>query len=186
MSKLKQTNVRGQLILDAIMIGSVTTIAVLLALLSVPLEEPNQASAQITPSASTPDLSTSPPSSVLPKSLPSSESGIGLTTQTVADLSQNKTTSNITQLATLPLAVSPSITPVTSAPISKDSDDADNSGSNNDDDDDNGDDGSSSSNDDHDDNGDDSSDDDDSGDDDGNGGGSNAVASAGGAFAFAG
>lgn len=143
---------------------------------------PGPASAQITPSTLTPDTSTSPPFSVLPKSLQSADTGIEFMPQSTASPVQNSTTTNITQLATIPPTVSQPITP-SSLPISENSDDSNNSGD--------GDDENNSNNNDNDDDDradNDGDDDDDSDDDDGggNGDGSVAIAGGGGAFAFAG
>ena len=100
-----------------------------------------------------------------------SNGGIGFTVQDSADLVQNGTNANITQLATIPAAANQPITPSIFTPVSEDTGDSDVSSSNDDDDD-------ESDN--------DSDNDSDKGDDSNDDGDSSAFAGGGGAIAFAG
>jgi hypothetical protein len=166
---LKHANIQRKAILTTCIMCSVAATAILLAATLIPTYE---ASAQIIPS--------SPQSSVLPENL---QSYGGLLSQDAADLAQNSTTANITQLATV-LPVAEPITPPITA-VNEASDESDETSNSDDDDDENN---SSSSNDNDDDdtgNDDDDSDDDDSGDDNNDGDGGTSAAS-GGAFAIAG
>jgi hypothetical protein len=204
---LKVAIIQNQMAIKFSVISLVAATAILLALLSGPLQEPSHVLAQITPTLS-------PESSAI---------GVGFMTQEPANPVQNSTNANITQLATiLPVANQP-ITPASFTPVSdvteesdttsiqnddddsgdsssdndndsEDSDDSDDSADSNNDngddsDDSNNDNGNDSddSNNDNSDNEDDGDEDDGDGDDDeGDGGGSFAFAGAGGAFAFAG
>jgi hypothetical protein len=196
MISLKQVNIKRYLTQKTSTMSFVVGTLVLLATISVLSHLPDQALAQITPSALTSDSSTSPQSSVLPQNLPSSDSEIGFMAQDSANSIQNSTAGNITQLATILPIIDQPITPASFIPISEVTDDSDDSSSDNADDDsgddDSGDDDSGDDDSGDDDSGDDDSGDDDSGDDDsgdggdggdGDGGGSSAFAGSGGAFA---
>src|SRR5918996_1724153 len=149
--------------------------SVLLAYMIATSHLPGLASAQMTPSSSPmPDSSTSPQSSVLPESLQSLDSEIRPVAQDIGEPLQNNTTSNITQLATLPSIVNQPIIPASLTPVSAESNDDDSGDDFNDDDsgdDSNDDDSGDDSNDDDscDDSNDDDSGDDDSGNNDGDG-----------------
>lgn len=162
MTSLKQVIIQDKETVKICMMGFVAITAVLLAFLSIPSQVPVHVSAQIIPSST----------------LESSGPGIGFMTQDSAATVQNSTSTNITQLATIPPTVSQPITPASFTPVSEEpvDDESDDSSSSNDDDE-----SDSSSGDDDDD------DSEDNGDDDGDGDGRGSSASAGGgAFAFAG
>jgi hypothetical protein len=120
------------------MIDFAIATVILLATASSLLFVPNQASAQITPSPSTPDASIN---------------GLGFMAQNTTDPVQNNTAANVTQLATvLPTADQP-IAPTSFAPVTEESDESTSSSDNDDSNSDNNDDASDD-------------DDDDGGDDD--------------------
>lgn len=164
MISLKQIIIQDKETVKICMMGFVAITAVLLACLSIPSQVPGHVSAQIIPSTT----------------LDSSGPGIGFMTEDSAATVQNSTSANITQLATIPPAISQPITPASFTPVSEEpvDDESDDSTSSNDDDDDESD---SSSGDD------DDNDSEDNGDNDGDGDGGGSSASAGGgAFASAG
>src|SRR5215510_7076647 len=93
----------------------VATTAILLATISVFAYGPNQVSAQITPS-----------------NFPSSDTGAGLIGQDSADPVQNSTTSNITQLATVPASINQPIAPASLTPAAEETDEISSSNDNED------------------------------------------------------
>jgi hypothetical protein len=185
MISLKKVNIKRYLTLKTSVMSFVVGTLVLLATISVLSHLPDQALAQITPSALTSDSSTSPQSSVVPQNLPSSDSEIGFMAQDSANSIQNNTAGNITQLATILPTIDQPITPASFIPISEVTDDSDDSSSDNVDDDGGDDDGGDDDGGD-DDGGDDDGGDDDGGDDDGGDGGDGSSTSAGSGGAFAG
>ena len=156
---MKQTNSQKFMIEKACLITCVVAAAfILFASIAATSYLLGPVSAQISPSVSTPDSSTSPQSSVLPKNLQSADLDSGFTVQDAVGSVENNATTNITQLATIAPIVEQPIIPASLAPASPESSDDSN---------------------------DDDSGDDDSGDDDGDGGGGGSVAIAGGGEAFA-